>query len=199
LEILTNIHQDLVKEYNNIIPIQPEIILCRYNGDVASLSILHLSLFEQLTLIDRKYETNRLYTGNFLSNMTEFILKGSVKVWNYDDWELSEMFSLYGSGDIFLTKNLVDEEDYSPSHALFKSNKYLIQYSANALTIEYNREFLPLWLVKSFSANLMHLEFSCLINLFYHAIESFRIDYFFSSFIEATHECCSQSFLKLFN
>ena len=175
-------------------------MLCRYNGEVVSLSIFHLSLFEQLLLIDRKYETNRFYAGNFLSNMTEFIIKGSVKVWNYDDLESSENFKLHKSGEILITKNLVNEKDsVSPSYVFFNSNKYLLQYSANTLTVEYNKEFLPIWMIRSFITNLIYLDFSCLFNLFYHVVESYRIDHLFSSFIDATHECCSQPFLKLFN
>jgi hypothetical protein len=200
LYLVTNIHQDLFKEYKNLIVNQPEIMLCRYNGDVASVSIIHLSLFEQMTLIDRKYETNRFHTGNFLSNMTQFILKGSIKVWNNENWESSDVHKLYRSGDILITKNLVDNENsVSPSYKFFNSNKYLLQYSSNTITIEYNRELLPLWLLRSFIHNLIHLDFSCLFNIFYHVVESYRIDYLFSSFIETTHECCSQPFLKLFN
>jgi hypothetical protein len=44
-----------------------KVFICigRYNGDVVSLGILHLSLTEQIVFVGRKSETSRFISGKF--------------------------------------------------------------------------------------------------------------------------------------
>ena len=108
---------------------------------------MHLSITEQLVFVGRKSETTRfisgifvkktalkhdilseiltIFKGNFMANMTEILVKGSVKVWK-DGMETNQ-FDQYSAGNILYTKP--EKVTSSPSYDFFNSEKILVEYS----------------------------------------------------------------------
>ena len=125
-----------------------------------------------------------------MNNMTEIVLKGSVKV-----WKESHEFDLYKSGQMLITRPFHNRAQIeSPSLHFFNNNKLLMQYTDDTWTIEYTRSYLPIWMFTSFVSNVICLDFISSIQICLASFNCFALGLkqTVSSFIETTHECCSQ-------
>jgi hypothetical protein len=187
--MLHSVHDQLKNEYNlDVIIEQPDWILCRYNEEIVTLAILHISFTEQLLFVGRKFESNRLIQSGFLTNITQFILSGSVETWQEGDISNTK---LYKQGDS-INVDKMNKWTQSPSFNFLNTQKLMIHYESNTWTLEYVRSYLPIWYLSSFINNLFYFEFTSLFKL-----STILIDYIVKSgskqmslFIEKTHECC---------
>jgi hypothetical protein len=178
-----------------------------------------LSITEQVVFVGRKSETTRFisgifvkkivlkheilskiltfYKGNFMANMTEIVVKGSIKVWK-DGMETNQ-FDEYNAGNILYTKP--DKVTSSPSYDFFNSEKILVEYSPDTWSFEVHRSILPIWIISSFISNIIHFDFITLVRLSYVIVYCLLISIqnFFSSVVDLAQDCCSsQKIIDLF-
>jgi len=132
-----------------------------------------------------------------MNNMTEIVIKGSIKAWK-DSIETNKFDQLY-AGNIFYTKP--EKMTSSPSFNFFSSEKILAEYSADTWSFEVHRSILPLWIISSFISNIIHFDFITLVHLSYVILYCLLISIqnFLSSVIDLAQDCCSsQNIIDLF-
>ena len=140
--------------------------------------------------------------GNLLSNTTQIIIRGSVRACT----ESTHAAKTYKAGEVLGT-NI--EHSESPAPKYFQTSpprrvnyrRLLVQYTADTLTLEYNRSFFPLWFFTSFIENILRADFETFLRLAFQCTKcaAMVVEEYAKSLLDLSQECCSNNFLKLYN